>query len=248
MRKVDVIILAGGFAKRMWPLTKDRPKHLLDIAGRPMLCHTIEPLLELDEIGRIFISTNRAFEEQFRDLIRSYYPDADLELMIEPTLEEGQKLGSVGGLGYLIREKQLSNDTMIIGGDNLFEFSHLDALEAFRKQGKDIVAVYDVLEREKASLYGIVGIDEENIIERFVEKPADPPSTLAATAYYIFRGETIGMIVRYLDEGGKPDALGHFITYLVERRPVYAWSFPGRWFDVGSLDSYKEADNYFGSR
>ncbi|MCK5772553.1 MAG: NDP-sugar synthase, partial [Thermoplasmata archaeon] len=133
MRRLDVIILAGGFAKRMWPLTKDRPKHLLDIAGRPMLCHTIKPLLELDEIGRIFISTNRAFEEQFQDFIRDNYPDADLELMIEPTLEEGQKLGSVGGLGYLIRERQLSYDTMIIGGDNLFEFSHLDALKAFRE-------------------------------------------------------------------------------------------------------------------
>ncbi len=248
MIEVDVIILAGGFAKRMWPLTKDRPKHLLDVAGRPMLCHTIEPLLELDEIGQIFISTNEAFEKQFRDFIRRYYPDADLELMIEPTLEEGQKLGSVGGLGYLIREKRLSNDTMIIGGDNLFEFSHMDALGAFLEQGKDLVAVYDVQEREQASLYGIVGIDEGNIIQRFVEKPADPPSTLAATAYYIFRRETIGMIINYLDEGGKPDALGHFITYLVERRPVYAWSFPGRWFDIGSLDSYSEADHYFGSR
>ena len=248
MKKIDVIILAGGFAKRMWPLTKERPKHLLDIAGRPMLCHTIDPLRELESTGRIYISTNKAFEVQFREFIQERYPDADLELVIEPTLEEGQKLGSVGGLGFLVREKGLSGDTMIIGGDNLFEFSNLEALKVFKEHGKDLVAVYDVKALDKASLYGIVDVNEDGVIVQFLEKPADPPSTLAATAYYIFKGETMGTIIKYLDEGGKPDALGHFITYLVEKEEVYAWNFPGGWFDIGSLDSYHEADDYFTHR
>ena len=83
------------------------------------------------------------------------------------------------------------------------------------------------------------------MITRFLEKPSDPPSTLAATAFYVFRAETVSLVLKYLREGGKPDALGHFITYLVERSNVYAWKFDGKWFDIGSLDVYHEANEYF---
>jgi glucose-1-phosphate thymidylyltransferase len=241
---VDVIILAGGFAKRMWPLTKDRPKQLLPIAGRPMLGYTLDPLQSLEGVDRIFISTNEAFKEQFVEFLKNYN-DTRIELFIEPSPSQDQKLGAIGGLGYLIKEKMLNKDTMIIGGDNLFEFELSEPLSAFAENKKDMVAVYDVGSRERAKLYGIVDPDEMGIIKRFLEKPVDPPSTLAATALYVFRSDTMGLVNKYLDEGGKRDALGYFIAYLIERRPVLAWKFPGKWFDIGSLDVYHEADEYF---
>jgi glucose-1-phosphate thymidylyltransferase len=241
---VDVIILAGGFAKRMWPLTKNKPKQLLPIAGRPMLGYTLDPLQSLEEVDRIFISTNDPFKDQFRDFLKDYV-DSRIELFIEPSMDQEEKLGAIGGLGYLIREKGLDKDTMIIGGDNLFEFQFSDPLTAFAENKKDLVAVYDVGTKERAKLYGIVDPDERGIIKRFLEKPEDPPSTLAATALYIFCAETMGMVNRYLEDGGKRDALGYFIAYLIERRPVYAWKLPGMWFDIGSLEMYHEADEYF---
>jgi glucose-1-phosphate thymidylyltransferase len=135
---------------------------------------------------------------------------------------------------------------MIIGGDNLFEFHPNEAIDVFNKVGSDIVAVYDVGTKERASLYGIVDIDTNGIISRFLEKPPDPPSTLAATAFYIFKAETVSLVLEYLEEGGKPDALGHFVQYLVNRAPVYAWKFDGKWFDIGSLEVYHEANDHFG--
>ncbi|MGA1822894.1 MAG: nucleotidyltransferase family protein [Thermoplasmatota archaeon] len=242
---IDVIVLAGGFAKRMWPLTKDRPKHLLKVGGKTMLSYTLDPLLEMNEIENIYISTNTAFGDQFADFIDERYGNDRVKLIVEPTLSEGEKLGSVGGLGYLIRKEGLNRDTVIIGGDNLFEFHVREAVEVFRRVGRDIVAVFDVKDIEKASLYGIVDVSDEGIITNFLEKPEDPPSTLAATAFYIFTEDTVKLIISYLDGGGKKDALGHFITYLVENKPVYAWSFRGIWFDIGSVDSYREADEYF---
>jgi glucose-1-phosphate thymidylyltransferase len=241
---IDVIILAGGFAKRMWPLTKDRPKHLLPVAGRPMLSYTLDSLMEMEEVGRIYVSTNEAFSRQFTVFLKDY-PGERVKLIIEPSPTEDRKLGSIGGLGYLIEEENLSRDTMVIGGDNLFEFHPREALEVFQKEEIDTVAVYDVGSKEKAKLYGIVDLDENGIILEFLEKPENPPSTLAATAFYVFRGETIEMVLEYLDGGGKPDALGHFITYLVKRKPVRAWKFRGKWFDIGSLEVYHEADSYF---
>ena len=245
---MDVIILAGGFAKRMWPLTKERPKHLLPIAGRPMLGYTLDPLLELEGIDTVYISTNQAFGGMFREFLHDNYSSDRIKLVVEPSLEEGQKLGAVGGLGYLIGKEGLCGDTMVIGGDNLFEFEVGAPIGEFRRVGVDIVAVYDVGSFERARLYGIVDVGEDMVIKGFLEKPDDPPSTLAATALYVFRADTVKMILRYLDEGGKPDALGHFIAYLVKRKAVHAWRFPGRWFDIGSTESYNEADDYFGDK
>lgn len=241
---IDVIVLAGGFAKRMWPLTKNKPKHLLEIAGKPMLSYTLDALIGMDNIRTIYVSTNEAFETNFRDFLVAY-PQDKVKLIIEPSPTEEKKLGSIGGLGYLIEKEGLSLDTMIIGGDNIFEFHPSEVVNIFDSIGKDIVAVYDVGTKERASLYGIVDVDDDSIISRFLEKPTDPPSTLAATAFYIFRAETISMVLRYLEEGGKPDALGHFVTYLVKKASVYAWKFEGKWFDVGSLEVYHEANVYF---
>lgn len=241
---VDVIVLAGGFAKRMWPLTRDKPKHLLPIAGKPMLAYTLDKLLEMNGIGNIYVSTNEAFQEQFHSFLIEYSNDRVM-LIIEPSPTEEKKLGSIGGLGYLIEKETLSNNTMIIGGDNLFEFHPSEAVDVFREKEKDVVAVYDVGTLERAAMYGIVDVDEDNVISRFLEKPQNPPSTLAATAFYIFRAESVKLVLKYLEEGGKPDALGHFITYLVDRAPVFAWKFSGKWFDIGSLEIYHEADEYF---
>ncbi len=241
---IDVIVLAGGFAKRMWPLTKDMPKHLLKIAGKPMLAYTLDTLVEMDGIGKIFVSTNEAFREHFTSFLKGYSTD-EVKLIIEPSPTEEKKLGSVGGLGYLIDKENLSRDTMIIGGDNLFEFHPSEAIKIFNEVHKDIVAVYDVGTLERASLYGIVDVDENGIISKFLEKPQDPPSTLAATALYVFKADTVSLVTKYLNDGGKPDALGHFVTYLVDRSPVFAWKFSGKWFDIGSLDVYHEADAYF---
>ncbi|MDG6224143.1 MAG: nucleotidyltransferase family protein [Candidatus Thermoplasmatota archaeon] len=241
---MDVIVLAGGFAKRMWPLTKDMPKQLLPVAGRPMLDHTIRPILAMRELERLFVSTNERFSGQFREFLDGY-GDERIELFVEPSHGEEQKLGAIGGLGYLIRERGLSRDTMIVGGDNLFEFTPSEPLEFFRSRNKDIVAVYDVGSLDRAKLYGIVDVDREGVIVDLLEKPDNPPSTLAATAFYMFKAETIGLVNPYLKGGGKRDALGHFISYLVREKEVLAWSFSGKWFDVGSLEVYREADEYF---
>jgi glucose-1-phosphate thymidylyltransferase len=235
---MNVIVLAGGFAKRMWPLTKNKPKHLLDVAGKPMLSYTLDPLVDFDGIDRIFVSTNSAFSDRFRDFLDVNYDGDNIELVVEPT----------GGLGYLVEEKGLSSDTMIIGGDNLFEFRLSEPVEVFREKGLDLVAVYDVRDQKKATLYGIVDVDSDGIIRDFLEKPEEPPSTLAATAFYIFTGDTIRSVPEYLSEGGKRDALGHYINYLVKNKRVMAWKFQGKWFDIGSTESYREADDHFRSK
>lgn len=125
---MKAIILAGGYAKRLWPLTKNKPKQLLSVGGRPMIEYIMEKLETQKEIDKIIISTNEKFEDNFKQWLSGYKSTKDISLVIEPTLLEENKLGSVGALGYLIKKENFNEELMIIGGDNLFEFDLRDLM------------------------------------------------------------------------------------------------------------------------
>ena len=239
---MKAIILAGGYAKRLWPLTKDKPKQLLSVGGRPMIEYIMEKLEVQKEIDKIMISTNEKFEENFKEWLLGYKSSKDIELLIEPTLLEENKLGSVGALGYLVKKKNFNEELMIIGGDNLFEFDLRDLIDYYREKKGDVVALYDLKSIEKAQNYGVAMVDEEMRIIDFVEKPKNPPSTLVSTACYVLSKEGVKGILNYLDAGENPDAIGFFIKWLIKRERVFGFVFSGRWFDIGSLESLKEAD------
>jgi len=179
---MKAIILAGGYAKRLWPLTKNKPKQLLSVGGMPMIEYIMEKLETQKEIDKIIISTNEKFEDNFEQWLSEYKSVKDISLVIEPTLLEENKLGSVGALGYLIRKKNIDEELMIIGGDNLFEFDLRDLINYYREKEGNVVALYDLKSIQKARSYGVAKVDEEMRIIDFVEKPENPPSTLVSTA------------------------------------------------------------------
>jgi len=242
------VILAGGFAKRMWPLTKDKPKHLLPIAGRPMLEYVLEKVISVPDMEKVYISTNAKFREQFETFLTGYtdvHAGVQFELVIEDAFSEGEKLGSVGALGFLIEEKKIEEELLVVGGDNLFDFDIGEVYEFYRNKPGLAMVVYDVLDYELAKLYGIVTLDDTGKIINFVEKPTRPESTLASTACYFFNREGVKLITQYIAEGNKADALGHFIEWLIEKIEVYGFVHKGSWFDIGSLESYDEANKFY---
>jgi len=241
---MQAVILAGGFAKRMWPLTRDKPKHLLQVAGRPILDYAVEKL-EHVPLDRILISTNAKFEAEFKSYLRTVRTKNKACIFVEEARSERQKLGSVGGLGYLLAEENVDGELLVIGGDNIFGFKMADFLNYFRSKQANVIALYDVGSKARACLYGVVCIDPSNMIIDFQEKPAQPRSTLVSTACYAFTRNGVRNILRYLDEGNDPDKMGHFIEWLHKRDAVYGFTFKGVWFDIGSFECYNEADRYF---
>lgn len=239
---MKAIILAGGYAKRLWPLTKNKPKQLLSVGGRPMIEYIIEKLEAQEEIDKIIISTNEKFGKNFKEWLLEYKSIKDISLVIEPTVSEKNKLGSVGALGYLIKKENFNEELMIIGGDNLFEFDLRDLINYYREKKGNVVALYDLKSIQKARSYGVAKVDEEMRIIGFVEKPENPPSTLVSTACYMLSPEGVRSILTYLGKGENPDAIGFFIKWLIKREKVFGFVFSGRWFDIGSLESLKEAD------
>ncbi|MBS7657307.1 nucleotidyltransferase family protein [Candidatus Bathyarchaeota archaeon] len=239
------VILAGGFAKRMWPLTKDKPKHLLPVAGKPMLTYVLEKIEPLDDVEQIIISTNAAFVTYFSEFLSKYKIKKKISLFVEDIYSEKEKLGSVGALGYLIRKNNIEDELLVIGGDNIFDFSLSKFLEFFRQKKANAIALFNIKSSEKAKLYGVVSIDSEFQIVDFQEKPDEPRSTLVSTACYVFTRDGVKCILRYLEKGNDPDKMGHFIEWLYKNEKVYGFIFSGIWFDIGSFESYHEANEYF---
>ena len=242
---MDSIILAGGFAKRMWPLTKNKPKQLLDIAGKPMLSHVIDSLSTISP-NRIIVSVNSFFESQFESYLSSHNLPSNVELYVEKSSSEEEKLGALGALDILFKEFSISGPVFIAGGDNLSDFNLREMVSVFEETKKDVIGLYDVEDINLAKLYGIADLEVDKIIN-FVEKPSIPPSTLAATAYWLLSKEGISNFFEYLNSGGDRDALGNFLAWNVKRNDVRSVSFRGNWFDIGDLSSYKDAQNWLSS-
>ena len=236
---MDSIILAGGFAKRMWPLTKDTPKQLLDVGGKPMLQHVIE---SLERIGpsRIILSVNSFFASQFQKFVDDYRGSMNLQLYVESSSKEEEKLGALGALNLLFKDLEISGPVFIAGGDNLSDFNLSQMVTVSENTGKDVIGLYDVEDVELAKLYGIAHQEGDRIID-FVEKPSNPPSTLAATAYWLLSREGISSFLEYIDSGGDRDALGNFLAWNVKKNDVRSVAFRGTWYDIGDLESYREA-------
>ncbi|HUV45494.1 MAG TPA: nucleotidyltransferase family protein [Dehalococcoidia bacterium] len=223
------LILAGGFATRLYPLTISRAKALLEYKGKPTINHIVDKIPP--HIG-IMVSINKKFEADFSRWQQGL--DREVEILVEEALSEGQKLGAVSSLSYWIESRSISEDLLAIAGDNYFEFNMAQFIAAYN--GKNVlVAVYDIGDKDKASQFGVVQLEGHRIAE-FQEKPAIPESSLVATACYIFPRRIFPLLHRYCRQG-KRDNLGSFITSLIDQDEVHAYTFTEPWLDIGSVEN-----------
>jgi len=223
--------MAGGYAARLWPITRNYPKALLPVGEGRIIDHILKKVLDLG--FPVYISTNRFFEGHFRPIAEEY----GVELIIEDTLHEEEKLGTIGAMRKAVEELGL-DDYLVIAGDNLFSFSLNEFLGHY--SGETLIAVYDVGDLELAKRYGVVLLEGDRVVS-FQEKPAEPQSTLVSTGVYAFPERVMGLLDEYLRNGNR-DSPGYFIQWLLSRgEPIKAYRFSEYWYDIGSADSYLEA-------
>lgn len=243
---MKAIILAGGYARRLWPVTQNMPKQLLPVAGKPIIEYPIENIELTKSINELIISINAHFEFNFREWFEKYQFRKKTKLVIEKTFSEEEKLGSIGALDLLIKKLKINEDVLIIGGDNLFEFSLRDFTNYYRKKKTSVVALYDIKNKSKVKgRYGIAEIDRNNKIIDLKEKPKRPKTSLVNTACYIISKKDIKLIPRYIEEGNNRDAFGYLLQWLIKKRPVYGFIFDSPWFDIGSFEAYDQANVYY---
>jgi glucose-1-phosphate thymidylyltransferase len=243
---MKAIILAAGYATRLYPLTENFPKPLLKINNKPMINYIMEKIEELG-IEEVFVVTNNKFTSHFEEWARHYKGKAKkITVINDKTTSNDDRLGAIGDIDYTIKQGKINDDLLIIGGDNLFKFSLKNAFALFRKNNKPTIVGYDVKQLELAKKYGVIKTDANKKVLSFVEKPAVPESTFCAICVYFYPKQTISEIARYLKEGNNKDAPGNLPAWLIKHGEVYAETYSDRWFDVGGFDSLKEAKEEYG--
>ena len=234
---MQAIVLAGGYATRLWPITKHRPKMFLPI-GETVIIDRIFEELETDErIDEVYVSTN----ERFADAFEKHLAASDFtkpQLSVEDTSGESEKFGVIGALGQLIEREGIDDDLLVIAGDNLISFSIGDFLDEFEAREAPTIAAYDIGSRERATAYGLLELDGDRVVD-FEEKPDDPPSTLVSIACYALPADALAF-EEYLAGDNNPDEPGWFVQWLQAKRAVYAYTFDGAWFDIGTAEGYLE--------
>jgi glucose-1-phosphate thymidylyltransferase len=238
---VKAIILAGGYATRLQPLTDDLSKCLLPVGGRPMVDWILDRVREAEEIDAVHVVTNSRFARDFEQWATSR---DGVTVHDDGTSSNEDRLGAIGDVAFTLDRAEIDDDVIVIAGDNLFDYDLSDYFAFWRGKGvASAVAVRDVGDLRLASQYGVVALDADDRVVEFVEKPPEPKSTLAATATYIYHREHVPLVARYLAEGNAPDQSGSFIEWLRSREPVYGYWFTGAWLDIGDKEQLLAADN-----
>jgi glucose-1-phosphate thymidylyltransferase len=237
---MKAIVLAAGYATRLKPLTDTWAKELLPVAGRPILDRIVESLSTVVDVEAVHVVTNAHKANAFH----AWAEGRDVTVHDDGTTSNDDRLGAIGDMEFVIDRAGIDDDLLVIAGDNLFEFDLSEFVGFWRGKGTaSAVAVRDVGSLELASQYGIVALDGDDRVTDFVEKPADPPSTLAAIATYLFHREHVPLIRSYLAAEQPADQPGRFVAWLQRHEPVYGWVFDSTWYDIGNHEQLLEADN-----
>lgn len=230
-----VVILAGGFATRLWPITFYRPKPLLPIAGKPLLDHILE--LIPAEFRPVLLSVNKRFAPAFR----AWAEGRPVELVVEESVREEEKLGAVRALAWLVERCALTDDLLVLAGDNWLRLDLRRFLE--EAAGRPAVALFPLGDRARARRRYGVAIVEGGHIRAFQEKPEEPFSDLVSTACYFFPKDVLPLLFEFVESApAGHDAPGYFLSWLLARRKIVAFTKVQEWLDIGDRASYIEAN------
>ena len=234
---MKAVIMAGGFATRLWPITKTKAKPLLPIGKKTIIDHIYEKLKKFDI--PIIISTNKLFQDDFE----AWAADKDVGLLIEDSTRQEDKLGAVRALAEVA--EIVDDELLVVAGDNVFSFDLDCFVNYYKKKKSPVVALYDVGDIELAKRYGVPKLEGERIVD-IHEKPERPQSTTVVVGIYVFPKYVTEMLLEYVGSNEKHDNLGDFLSWLCKRTEVYGYSFTnGDWYDVGNPDSYIEAFRFY---
>jgi len=244
---MKALILAAGYGTRLKEIAKDTPKPLLPVTGRPLVDYIVDRVKDLPGLTDIIVVTNDKFCGQFESWARTHKDvPGDIVVVNDGTRTPEERLGSIGDIHFVLESGIVDEDLLILGGDNLFDYSLNEYVAFARKQDPAVtIGLYDIGDISQASKFGVVSIGGNRKIISFEEKPAKPRSSLIAMCVYHLPEQSLGLINEYLKDVGKSDTAGDYIRWLREKKEVFGFTFTGTWYDIGSIEAYHEAQNHF---
>ena len=230
------IILAAGYATRMYPLTLNFPKPLLEVGGKKIIDHLLEDG-ERSGIERFIVVSNHKFISLFREWAEG---KDDVMVLDDGSVDNEHRIGAVKDIEFAIEKAGINDDTLILAGDNVLDFSLSSFIEYGKKKGTSCIMRHRETDKARLRKTGVVVIDQSDLVLSMEEKPKEPKSEWAVPPFYYYVKEDLPLIKEGIENGCGTDAPGSFVSYLAERRPVHAFLMPGKRFDVGSIEGYEK--------
>ena len=242
---MQCLVLAAGYATRLYPLTENFPKPLLKVGEKTILDHLLDDLDSTGAIDRYVVISNRKYAPHFTEWAKPH--SGSVTVLDDGTTSNEGRLGAVRDVAFAIRELSLDDDLLVVAGDNLLDFSLARFLNYARGKGASSVLRYFEPSVDRLKKCGVLEIGEDDRILSMVEKPAEPRSHWCCPPFYYFTKADARRVEEGIASGCGVDAPGSFIAWLSSVSAVYAMEMPGRRYDVGDIKSYEEVQkNYRG--
>lgn len=238
---MQCILLAAGYATRLYPLTENMPKALLKLGDKTILDMVVDKIDEVDDVENIYIVTNERFYKNFVDWADSHNGRKPVEVINDHTTTNDNRKGAIGDLKYVIDLKNVDDEILVMASDNIFDFSLNDFVGMYRRKNCDMICANVIENKKELHAMGVAELDEDGKVLGFEEKPEEPKTDLGVSPFYLYKQDTIPLVGRYLEEGNNPDAPGHFIPWLIGEKPVYAYVFDAVRIDIGTPETYYDA-------
>ena len=231
------LILAAGYATRLYPLTENFPKPLLKVGEKPILDWLIEDLQQGGNINEYVVTSNHKFAEIFQKWAAE--KNCKITVVDDGTSTNEPRLGAVKDIQFALEKLNIRDDVFVMAGDNMLDFS-LNGFVAFAKEkGTSCVMCHEENDRIKQQRTAIITVNENSRITSYEEKPEAPKGNLAVPPFYFYKAEDISRIPEALAVGCGYDAPGSYAAWLSRKVPMHAWRMPGKRYDIGNLESYE---------
>ncbi len=239
------VVLAAGYATRLYPLTENMPKPLLPVCKKPILNWLLEDIDTLPEITEHIIISNHKFIYQFEAWKKEQSFQKPLVLLDDGSMDNEHRLGAVTDIGFAVNQLGLADELLVIAGDNMVEFSFAGFLTFFKEKNASCIMCYEEPDLAKQRRTGIITTDNMRCVTSMEEKPQAPKSNLAVPPFYAYKQKDIACIGEAISDGCGSDAPGNFAAWLCRHSKVYAWEMPGHRYDIGDMDTYTSVQNTY---
>jgi glucose-1-phosphate thymidylyltransferase len=236
------ILLCAGFATRLYPLTRDFPKHLLPVAGKPGIDYIVEQIVDFRDLKGIHVVTNDNFFNDFEDWKTKWSGKIDITIHNDGIASNDNRLGPSGDLQFVLKRIQRPSRVMVAAADNIFRFRLEPLWERFRTSNKHYIIGLSESNKEVLRKTGVPIIGENDRVLRLFEKPEHPISPWAVPQLYFFQPSVWQRMDEFHRKGLRRGEKEHFLDYLCQIEKLYIFKISGSRFDIGTISSYHEAD------
>lgn len=237
------LILAAGYATRLYPLTENFPKPLLEVQGKTILDWLVDDIDTAGLIDEYVVISNHKYAHHFDAWARN--KSMKVTVVDDGTSSNETRLGAVKDIQFAIDQLGLDDDMLVIAGDNVLDFSLTKFMTYAKQKGTSCIMRYFEGNEQKLHKCGVVQIDENDRILSMEEKPAQPKSNWCCPPFYYYTRQDARLVEKGIASGCGTDAPGSYIAWLCTQTPVHAMEMPGKRFDVGNLESYNKINEEY---